>query len=557
VALDPGEYLLRLRLQKGTVYAGLTEALHIYSGLTSAASMEFTDNDFVLEIGIGSATELAKIGADANYPLGGKYRITNDITLANWTPIGDNTAPFSGTIDGGGRTITLQSFDDPTRSYLGIFGYLSGSLTSKAEVKDLVVQSGVNQSSDPTTKQAIGILAGYAENTEFDNITLNGALTFESTKMIGLGGIAGIIKTGTVKDSEVSVDLVITYGTAGTNDGPALGYSFVGGVAGMFEGGAEITNCHNTGDIQAFSTVNGSQVFAGGIAGGSQYAMNTPYRGKIEDCSYTGDLHAKAMGFWTYAGGIAGTIVGGTVDDINFTTRIVRSFATGTISVAGTSSGNPYIGGIVGYNYYGALVSQSYFTGSVIADKTGDYTGGIAGYNSREATPYNSRIEDCWSSGTVTGFRNAGGIVGQNQAQTYLQRCFSTATVIATDTGATGVGGIAGFNSGGNPDGVVTGNVALNPLIQAGSTANIHRIVGRNTGTIGDNFAWSGMTVTTGGSYTPDIDADEVDGADITVQFTQADYVALGWDFSTVWEMGSYGYPKLIWPEDIAMPALE
>jgi hypothetical protein len=64
------------------------------------------------------------------------------------------------------------------------------------------------------------------------------------------------------------------------------------------------------------------------------------------------------------------------------------------------------------------------------------------------------------------------------------------------------------------------------------------------------------MTVTTGGTYTPGIGADEVDGADITAQFTQADYVALGWDFSTVWEMGSYGYPKLRWQAgEVVLPA--
>ncbi|MDR1029971.1 MAG: hypothetical protein LBL76_03760, partial [Treponema sp.] len=47
VNLDPGEYLVRVRLQKGGLYAGLTEVLHIYSGLTSTLPLkEYTDNDF-------------------------------------------------------------------------------------------------------------------------------------------------------------------------------------------------------------------------------------------------------------------------------------------------------------------------------------------------------------------------------------------------------------------------------------------------------------------------------------------------------------------------------
>jgi hypothetical protein len=444
------------------------------------------------------------------------------------------------------------------KTYLGIFGYVQGrSVTSKAGIKNLVVNSQINQNVDPAMRQAVGILAGYAANTEIEDITLQGTFTFGSTKTIYLGGIAGYIQTGTVvKDSRVTavLDIASGNGPSPTNitGSPAQAYSFIGGVAGIFAGGAEILDSHNTGDIQAFSTVSASQVFAGGIAGGSYYGSGTAYQGKIEGCSYTGDLHARAMGFWTFAGGIAGTIVGGTTASIDSTTRIVRSFATGTISVEGTNSGNPYIGGIVGYNYYGALVSQSYFAGNVIASKSGDYTGGIAGYNSQTGAPNNSRIEDCWSSGTVTGFNNAGGIVGQNQVNTYIRRCYSTATVTATNTGVTGVGGIAGYNASIQEDAII-GNFALNPSLSIGSgtSANIHRIAGNNVATIKltKNYAWSGMTMTRGGtSVAPtDIGANAKDGADIATNPSQTDYEALGWDFGAVWTMDSYGYPKLRW----------
>jgi hypothetical protein len=46
-SLAPGQYLVRLRIEKGGVYAGFTEALHIYAGLTSALSPRtYTDSDF-------------------------------------------------------------------------------------------------------------------------------------------------------------------------------------------------------------------------------------------------------------------------------------------------------------------------------------------------------------------------------------------------------------------------------------------------------------------------------------------------------------------------------
>jgi hypothetical protein len=341
---------------------------------------------------------------------------------------------------------------------------------------------------------------------------------------------------------------------AGNGNGLVSGmyYGYVGGFVGAFKDGVEIVDCHNSGAITADSTLSGSQVFAGGIAGGSYYQFTTVYQGSIQDCSYTGNILARAKGYWTFAGGIAGTIVSGDAGNDAVTTKIVRCFATGTVSVAGTASGNPYVGGIVAYNYYGALVSQSYFTGNVIANKSGDYTGGIAGYNSQKEAPNNSRIEDCWSSGTVTGFNNAGGIVGQNQLHTYVRRCYSTATVKATNTGATGVGGIAGANLvNAGFSGTVENCAALNSLIQAGNTSNIHRIAGGGTSTQNyNNLAYSGMTVVPGsGTYTPDIGADKKDGADCAATPSQADYEALGWDFASVWEMGGGGYPVLQWQQ--------
>jgi hypothetical protein len=507
---------------------------------------------------IPSNTEMAKIGNDAAYPLSGKYLLTANITLSSWTPIGTDVAPFTGEFNGAGKTITLQSFNSTAVSattYLGIFGYTKGtSSTSKAEIKSLTVNSTVNQTSTATVSQAIGLVTGYAENADIKNITLGGSFQFVAPTTAYVGGIAGIISTAAlVKDSTGNLDMTINPGTGGTSMlTGTLAYSYVGGFAGGFHLGAGISNCHNTGNVTAVnlpSPAASAQIFVGGITGGSAYAFDTSFKGYIEDCSSTGNITGQARGSWTFAGGIAGTIVGGTTADVNLTTRIVRSFATGTVSVAGTSSGFPYIGGIVGYNYYGALVSQCYFNGTVIADKANDYTGGIAGYNSQQTAPNNSRIEDCWSAGTVRGFRNAGGIVGQNQVNTYIRRCYSIATVEATDTGATGVGGIAGMNASTQTD-AITGNAALNPVIRitgGGSTANIHRMVGAGTNTTGltNNIGYSGVTIS-GGSYAADA---AKDGADCVEKPASSVFAGMGWDFTNVWKMGANGYPALQWQD--------
>jgi hypothetical protein len=53
-SLASGEYLARIRLEKSSLFAGLTEALHIYSGLTSTLPLkEYTDTDFQAAVGAG------------------------------------------------------------------------------------------------------------------------------------------------------------------------------------------------------------------------------------------------------------------------------------------------------------------------------------------------------------------------------------------------------------------------------------------------------------------------------------------------------------------------
>jgi len=516
------------------------------------------DNDAALKIlrEIESARDLAKIGVEASHPLSGTYTLMNDITLSDWTPIGKKTAPFTGEFDGNGKTITLNGFNaraaagTANENYLGIFGYVKGdSSSARAVIKNLKINSTVTVSSTDAVKQAVGLAAGYAEFAEITGVTLSGIFTFNSSKAIILGGVAGYInKTGTIiKDCSSSLTMNIAPG----NGSGVQAYSFVGGVAGMFDNGAGIENCHNKGDITAAGAVTGSQIFAGGIAGGSLYAMNTIYRGYIQDCSYTGGtVLGRAKGFWTVAGGIAGSVSGGN-NEKESSTRIERCFVKdATVSVAGTSSGNPYIGGIAGYVYFGARVIESCFTGTgkVIADKPGDYTGGIAGYVSQQTGGDNyARVSDCWSGGTIQGFNNAGGIVGQNQQSGQIERCYSIAAVLTTNGSGSGVGGIAGLNGNyANP--VIKNCVALNTSLSSPGGNNIHRVAGNKDAfsTIANSYAWTGMTVNAGaGSSAADTGADGWDCG----QKPDAGFYAdtLGWDFAGVWKTGGDGYPELQW----------
>jgi hypothetical protein len=435
---------------------------------------------------INAASDLAAIAMTGSYTLGA------DITLTDWTPLGSEAAPFAGSLEGKGHTITVRSFSGASVSggaCLGIFAHVNGGdAPNPASIKNIKIRSSLNQGSTMTSGQIIGLVGGIVQNAVIENITLDGTLGFESGKTLILGGVAGVLaQGGLIKNcvSDMALDIRPGNGKAegiSIADNPN-GYNYIAGFAGRFEGGAGLENCHNRGDISAVSGVGGSQILAGGIANG-ELSMNTAYRGYIIDCSSTGNISASALGLWTFAGGIAASLAGdgGDMADDSSTTRILRCRAEGSIDISGTSSGFPYAGGITAYNYYGALVSQCRFDGTV-KNRSAAYTGGIAGYNSQTAD-HHARVEDCWSAGTVSP-GNAG-IAGQNQVNAFIRRCYTLV----------GGGKIAGGNA--------------NPAAEA-DLANCRALED--------------------GGPKP----------------ARGDWEGWGWDFGAVWKMGAEGYPRLRW----------
>jgi hypothetical protein len=546
---------------------------------------------------INSAEDMAKIGIDSAWPLAGTYKLAADITLENWVPIGtDSVRPFTGSFDGDNRKITLTGFDEGTfgrtggEAAIGIFGYVRGTETSKALIRNLNVRVELVKTISEKTAYYVGAVTGYAdEYTEMDTITVEGSLDFSNTNTaapklpVFIGGITGALIASELKNSAASADITGS-GRAGNG-----AYNYVGGLVGMFDRnaaipgmnpapvtgvsftGASITNSHNTGTVSGSTEGGGTNVFVGGITGGSRYGMKTYYSGKIEDCYSTGNITASGGGFWSWAGGIAGTICGDGHDNSTAEgsppatgpTRIVRCYATGVITGNSPSGGWPYVGGIVGYNYYGSLVSQCWFDGTVNAEGGGnyfDYTGGIAGYNSKEYG-HSSRIEDCWSAGFVNGRINAGGIVGQNQVAAITERCYSR-SALSVRAGPTasgsysqqGMGGIAGYSAvaDSKAEGSVRNCVALNPSLTAPNGFNrVYRIIGDGGGILVNNLANSGMAITISGNPPSQIEPgpDTPNGADCAAKPEQSVYEGLDWDFTTVWKMGGDGYPVLQWQQ--------
>jgi len=96
-------------------------------------------------------------------------------------------------------------------------------------------------------------------------------------------------------------------------------------------------------------------------------------------------------------------------------------------------TGKHYVGGLVGWNYYGTLTS-CYATGHVTGDV---FVGGLVGGN------WNSTLTACYATGQVTGgHNNVGGLVGDNYLGT-VTACYATGQVTC---GHNNVGGLVGNN---------------------------------------------------------------------------------------------------------------
>ncbi len=103
------------------------------------------------------------------------------------------------------------------------------------------------------------------------------------------------------------------------------------------------------------------------------------------------------------------------------------------LNIVDVNGASDYVGGLVGYNWLGTIVSC--YSDGVIDGR--EEVGGLIGEN------YKGSVFSCYSCGLVSGVSKVGGFIGQNDAG-YLMSSYSTGRV----TGETYVGGFVGTNDG-------------------------------------------------------------------------------------------------------------
>lgn len=306
---------------------------------------------------IGTANELKWFATQVNSGAGKTYKavLTADIDLADyaWLPIGTSSNPFSGSFDGQGHKISNLNINLTGTSYVGLFGYVTGtSASSPAVIRNVTVASGSVKASGKAVSYVGGIVGGVnSSNVTIENCVNYADVTVKTDTLYAcVGGVVGTFGSSTWGDG-LTISGCGNYGTIHASvftNGYMAGYCYasaVSGVVGQGVGTMSITSCYNCGDI-----TSGGQ--AGGVIG--------RYSGRSNSTTVLKDLYnTGAISGGEYVGGIAGLVSNGVA--------ITNAYST-TIPVARDeySGKTNAVGGIVGTRS-GALTNVYYFDGNLSA----------------------------------------------------------------------------------------------------------------------------------------------------------------------------------------------
>ncbi len=337
-----------------------------------------------------------KVNAGEGYS-GKVFRMAADIALSSgWVPIGSLKEgapgggngrfihPFSGTFDGGGRTITVPAGGLP------LFGYLRGAAVSNLAIYGPQIAADGLVANYTVDYGPSGTYSGETVTiATFTNVTLkSGSSTLRSGFIGGLAGGSG----ASVYSQSSSSNPVIFYNCT-VESGVTIGYdkaqscigSFGGRINGSVNGcvsSAAVYGKDYVGGLAGYKdtsmgelTVSGSQFhgsvtasgsFAGGIVGGGYNHATAPNCRivTIESCTADGTVSGSSN-----VGGIFGGEGG-----------LWQAWTNGTGAIRGNTfkgkvSGSSGVGGIIGYyrslNRYTVIENNYYSSGCGAADGIG------------------------------------------------------------------------------------------------------------------------------------------------------------------------------------------
>ena len=266
------------------------------------------------------------VDADATIVLGGNIDL-NDLTrsrtlASNWTPVGTEEAPFTGTFDGNGYTIQnltlVESEAKEGKAYIGFFGYAKNATIKNVTFENVYIN--IPCLDIDHSQGHIGAVAGSLEGTStIENVTVKGDIQVYATQDANGASRVAVVAGGnsygnvTMKNVHVIANEG-SYLKANNNTGALAGQLqgksvfencssnidvtvnkfFAGGIIGLAAGDQLFKNCHTTGDVAVVAGREGranDHYRVGGIAGG--WADGKTKVCTLIGCSYTGNVSGK------------------------------------------------------------------------------------------------------------------------------------------------------------------------------------------------------------------------------------------------------------------------
>lgn len=342
----------------------------------------------------------------------------------------------------------------------GIAGYFGGTGIIKTGINDggdimatgarngnnfvtEIIRSGDNA----TEKFTVGNIGGVVGYMFGDNVYIDGGANRGTVhtdepadpadvkawqKAANVGGIVGKIdraSTKIINDNNVTAAAV----SNSYNTGDVLGYTGIGGIAGMMYNG-EIAKSYNLGYLRSTrqSQVGGSgkvidALNMGGIVGDTTEESNAKvYLYDVYNKGQIGDKEFKYFG--RHIGGIVGRLSG----------TVEKAYNTGAIY-----NGYNVVGGIVGWMHEGS-VNNVFNTGNITVYNQNNVEGQIGGIvGAAHNTIGDINISNAYNLGTIRGFKgkgtavSLGGILGfilaEGSHSVNISNVYTTGNLYADD----------------------------------------------------------------------------------------------------------------------------
>jgi len=406
--------------------------------------------------------------------------IEEEYSSQGWMPIGNNTAPFSGKLDGNGKTISGLLINRSDMNDVGLFGFTNqcyiSDLTLKASIKGNNYVGGfIGRAGCPSSGNQNSVF------TTIDRCTLIGEVMGNEH----VGGFIGMV-TGNFEYTAVVNNKRYTVNKSNTIDlldnNAIVSIKACDKIGGIIGGLGQDNNAKIIGCTLEKSDISG-QNHVGGVIGYGNC--------DIDKCSYIGNIIGSS-----YVGGLCGNASESGVGSGSYA-NITNSYVLAQIKAIGEC-----VGGLVGKSQHTSSITNSYYGGNISGK---DKVGGLVGYSQNG---WNwAKISLCLSNATVKGENQIGGLVGYLDGD--IESCISYCTTISATIDN------AGRVYGEKKDGSVGA-----------------------MGTTKENKAFN-KTIVTKAGVAQDVQDNIQNGAGVstTTLKLKATYVAMGFDFSNIWEI--------------------